>query len=290
MELLVTLRTTKNIEKIKNLCDGFIVGGLFSCGYKYTIDNLKDINKYCKENNLKFYITIENFINEEERPRLINYMAFLQQLNVDGIYFHDLGVIDVAKTFDLESKLIYDGQTVLCNALDVAFYMSKGMSGVVLSRELTLPELEFILKNHSQCCDLMIFGHQRMSYSKRKFLTNYFKEINVSYNFENKESLRLVEEKRDYKLPIIEDKDGTRIYTDYVFQMYKELPNLKQYIKRGIIDTMFLNIDCIPTVLRDYKRITNENSSFLFEGLNLNYPNTYSTGYLYQKTNITKDE
>ena len=290
MELLVTLRTTKNIDKIRSVCDGFIVGSLFSSGYSYSIENLKDINKYCKDNNLKFYVTIENFINEEERAKLINYMALLSELNVDGIYFHDLGVIDVARTFEMENKLIYDGQTILCNSLDVAFYMSRGIGGVVLSRELTLEELQGILKNNNQVCDVVIFGHQRLSYSKRKFLTNYFKEIDVQYDFLNKDTLRLVEEKRDYKLPIIEDKDGTRIYTDYVFEMYKEMPELKSYIKRGIIDTLFVDVDSIPTVVRDYKRITNENSSFLFEGLNLNYPDNYSTGYLYQKTNITKDE
>ena len=290
MELLVTLRTTKNIDKIRSVCDGFIVGSLFSSGYSYSIENLKDINKYCKDNNLKFYVTIENFINEEERAKLINYMALLSELNVDGVYFHDLGVIDVARTFEMENKLIYDGQTILCNSLDVAFYMSRGIGGVVLSRELTLEELQSILKNNNQVCDVVIFGHQRLSYSKRKFLTNYFKEIDVQYDFLNKDTLRLVEEKRDYKLPIIEDKDGTRIYTDYVFEMYKEMPELKSYIKRGIIDTLFVDVDSIPTVVRDYKRITNENSSFLFEGLNLNYPDNYSTGYLYQKTNITKDE
>ena len=286
----MTLRKIEDLDKIKSVCDGFIVGSLFSCGYKHSFDDIRTINNYCKENKTKLYITIENFINEEERPTLISYMAFIRQLDVDGIYFHDLGVIEAAKTFNLEDKLIYDGQTVVCNSLDVAFYISKGFDGVVLSRELTLDELDFIVTNNPQVCDVLVFGHQRMSYSKRKFLTNYFKEINERYDYVNSESLSLVEEKRNYKLPIIEDKDGTRIYTDYIFEMYKEMPKLKQYIKRGIIDTLFIDINSIPTVVRDYKRITDENASFLFEGLNLHYPNIYSTGYLYQKTNITKDE
>lgn len=290
MELLVTLRKIEDLDKIKSVCDGFIVGSLFSCGYKHSFDDIRTINNYCKENKTKLYITIENFINEEERPTLISYMAFIRQLDVDGIYFHDLGVIEAAKTFNLEDKLIYDGQTVVCNSLDVAFYISKGFDGVVLARELTLDELDFIVTNNPQVCDVLVFGHQRMSYSKRKFLTNYFKEINKNYDFINSEKLTLVEEKRNYKLPIIEDKDGTRIYTDYIFEMYKEMPKLKQYIKRGIIDTLFIDINSIPTVVRDYKHITDENASFLFEGLNLHYPNIYSTGYLYQKTNITKDE
>lgn len=290
MELLVTLRNTKNIDKLSNACDGFIVGSFFTSGYKYTIEDIKKINNYCKANNKKIYIVIDNFICEEDKMQLINYIAFLKEIDVDGIYFHDLGVYDIAKSFDITSKLIYDGQTIICNSLDVAFYMSKGIDGVVLSRELTFDELDGIIKNNPLCCDVMIFGHTRMSYSKRKFLTNYFKEINQTYDFYNRDTLTLIEEKRNYKMPIVEDESGTKIYTDYVFQMYKELPTIRPYIKRGIVDTLFINDDKIQTVLRDYKRITAENSSFLLEGLNMNYPDDYSTGYLYQKTNITKDE
>lgn len=290
MELLVTLRNTKYIEKLKNVSDGFIIGSLFTSGYNYSIEDIKRINRYCKENNLKLYITIDDFISEDDKVELINYMSFIKDLNVDGIYFHDLGVYDVANSYDLTAKLIYDGQTIICNSLDVAFYMSKGIDGVTLSRELTLDEITEILKNNPMNCDLMIFGHPRLSYSRRKFLTNYFREIGQSYDFYNKDSLCLVEEKRDYKLPIVEDYSGTKIYADYVFNMYNELPSLKQYIKRGIIDTLFIDDERISTVVRDYKRITSENASFLLESLKANHPDNYSSGYLYQRTNITKDE
>lgn len=290
MELLVKLRNTKNVEKIKAICDGFIVGSIFTTGYRYSIDELRKINNYCKDNNLKIYIEIENFISEDDKIQLFNYMDFIASLNVDGIYFHDLGIFDIAKEYGLTSKLIYDGQTIICNSLDVAFYKSQGIDGIVLSRELTLEELDGIVINNPDICDVLIFGHTRLSYSKRKFLTNYLKEIDKEYDFLNSETMRLVEEKRDYQLPIIEDESGTKIYTDYIFQMYNEISNLKPFIKRGIIDTLFIDDEVISVVLRDYKRITNENSSFLLENLVTKYPNKYSTGYLYQKTNITKDE
>lgn len=290
MELLVTLRNTKDIDKLRTTCDGFIAGSYFTSGYKYTVEQLRQLNSYCKVNKLKLYISIDNFVSEEEKPELINYIGFIKTLNVDGIYFHDLGIYDIAKEYGIVDKLIYDGQTIICNSLDVAFYMSKGINGVVLSRELTLDEIDNIVKNNSNCCDLMVFGHPRLSYSKRKFLTNYFKEINTDYNFINKDTLSLIEEKREYKMPIVEDFSGTKIYADYIFQMYKEIPNLRPYIKRAIVDTLFIDNSMITAVLRDYKRITNENSSFLFDGLKMNYPENYSTGYLYQKTNITKDE
>lgn len=290
MEVLVTLRNTKRIEKLRSACDGFIVGGLFSSGYNYSAEDISRINKYCKDNNLKFYITIENFISEDDKVQLLSYMDYIKSLNVDGIYFHDLGVYDVANSYGLVSKLIYDGQTIICNSLDVAFYKSKGINGVVLSRELTLSELTEILRHNPLDCDVMVFGHPRLSYSKRKFLTNYFKEINANYDFFNKHTLSLVEEQREYRMPIVEDASGTKIYADYIFQMYKEIGSIKHYIRRAIVDSLFIDDETIACVARDYKRITSENASFLLDSLNMNFKNDYSTGYLYQKTNITKDE
>jgi len=72
--------------------------------------------------------------------------------------------------------------------------------------------------------------------------------------------------------------------------MFKELPILMRFLKRGIVDTLFIDEDCIPTVLREYKRVNMDNAGFLEESIKLQYPNNYSSGYLYQKTNITKDE
>ncbi len=290
MELLVTLRNVNSINKFKDLCDGIIVGSYFTSAYNYSLEDLKKLRAYCKVINLKFYVALDNFISENDLSLLYEYVEFLQKLDVDGIYYHDLAVYEVGKYFDIVDKLIYDGQTVLCNSLDTTFYLSKGLKGVCLSRELILDELKTILMSNPGKCDMQIFGHLRMSYSKRKFLSNYFKEINRYYDYLNKQTLYLIEEKRDYKMPILEDSSGTKIYTDYIFQMYKELNILKPYLARGIVDTLFIKDSCVATVLRDYKRISDINSTFLLDVLNKGYPDSYSTGYLYEKTNISKDE
>ena len=291
MELLVTLRKKHQLERLTSLVDGVIVGKYFSSGYHYSTQEFNEIYNYCKQHNLKFYIVIDNFITENDKMLLYEYFDYIDSLDVDGIYFHDLGIYDVAKSYNMISKLIYDGKTVLCNSLDTAFMLDKGINSVVLSRELTLSEISAIVRNNVEKVDLQIFGHLRMSYSKRKFLTNYFKEINKEYDYIGKESLYLIEEQRDYKMPIVEDEYGTYIYTDYILEMFSELSDLKPYLKRGIIDTLFIEDDNrIYQVCRDYRRLTSQNKEFLKESLYHNYPDVYSSGYLYQKTNITKNE
>lgn len=292
MEILVTLRKKQLLEKIVPLVDGIIIGKCFVSGYDYELEDLKTVSDYCKSKRCKVYIAMDNFILEDEKMLLYEYFDYIDSLVVDGIIFHDLGVYDAAKSYGLTSKLIYDGKQVLCNSLDTAFMLDQGIDSVILSRELTLNEIESIVKNNEGKVNLQIFGHLRMSFSKRKFLTNYFKEINKEYDYLNKQTLTLVEEQRNYKMPIVEDEYGTFIFTDYIFEMFNEIGSLKPYLKRGIIDTQFIDNDAlIIQVCRDLKRTTVENKDFLKQSLLHNFPDyDFSSGYLYQKTNISKDE
>ena len=291
MELLVTLRKRALLEKILPYVDGVIIGRFFTSSYHLTSNEMRIINNYCKSNKKKVYIQLDNFISEDEMAELFDYMGFIKSLEPDGIYFHDLGLYKIARNFGLFSKLIYDGKSVLCNSLDTRFLLNRGIDSVMLARELTLNEIKDIAINNPNQVDIQVFGHQRMSYSRRKFLKNYFNQIDREYDYLNKETMYLIEEQRDYRMPIVEDENGTYIYTDYIVEMFEELPQIKDLLKRGVIDTLFIDDDdMIIETCRAYRRLKKENAAFIKDGFRRAYPENYSSGYLYQKTNISKDE
>lgn len=290
MELVVTLRNTNSIDRILSYADGVIVGSKFTTGFDYSLQDITSIYTYCKKHNCKVYIAIDDFIAEEELMDLNVYLEFISSLDVDGIYFHDFAVYDASLAFGIKDKLIYDGKTVLCNSLECAYYLGKGINGVVISRELTKKEVGTILSNCPGRIDMQIFGHLRLSYSKRKFISNYLKEIDLPYEINKEDNLYLVEEKRTYKMPVIEDESGTKIYSDFVFHMYDDLSKFKPYINRGIIDTLFLSDELAVQILRDMRKVSDENAYFLKERITNMFPNLkFSSAYLYEKTNITKD-
>ncbi len=290
MELLFTLRRLEPLEKLLPFADGIVTGRFFTTGYHLSLDEIRQASRFCKTFHKKFYIVMDDFISEDEKMLMYDYLDFIDSIDVDGIFFHDLGVYNAAKSYGMLSKLIYDGKTVLCNSLDSAFLLDQGIDSVMFSRELTFEEVKEIVKNLSGRVNMQIFGHLRMSYSKRNFLSNYFRQIGKDYDFKGKETLSLVEEQREYKMPIVEDEDGTYIYTDYVFEMFSEISELKNDLKRGIVDTLFIEDDAlIAQVLRDYKRVSATNGKFIRDSFLHNHPGNYSSGYLYQKTNISKE-
>ena len=289
MELLVTLSHFDNLKRLtKKDVDGVIFGGPFSLRFKYNLDEIRQINKYCLNNNLKRYVTLDTFIFEKDKVAIYEYLDFLKELNIDGLYFTDLGVVLMAGEA-FKNKLIYDPETLLTNSLDVNFY-SKQNIGTVLSRELCLDEINKIVENNLNRVDMQVFGHLKMSYSRRKFLSNYFKHVGSNLDLTNKRDVLLVEENRDYSLPIIEDRYGTRIYTDYIFLMYQELVPLKEKIKRAIVDDTFIgDFNLVCDVLRDLRRLSVDNYGFLYRNLVAKYKDyDFSDGYLYKKTSNVK--
>ena len=292
MELLLTLSNIDLLNKYsKDNIDGLLFGGPLSLRFNYSLKEIEMIDVYCLRNNLKRYVVIDAFISEYDRVLVNDYLEFLKKLDVDGIYFTDLGIISVAGAIGIRNKLIYDPDTLLTNSLDVNFYLRQGI-GTVLARELSFDEVKHILEKNPGKCDMQIFGHLKLSYSKRQFMTNYFKHIGKQADVLNKRSIRLVEENRNYELPIIEDEYGTRIYSDYVLLMYKEYLELKPLLKRAIIDDTFIEKnELVLAVLRDYKRVSIMNAEFLDENITSFYNNiSFSNGYLSNKTSKVKEE
>lgn len=289
MELLVTVRKREKFEVLCELVDGIIIGSYFTSGYKLTKKDMAEITSYAHNRSKKVYVVIDDFISESEKGDFLSYFDFVVGLEPDGIYYHDLAVVNTAKKYGIVNKLIYDGKTIICNSLETTFYLRSGINSVVLSRELTLDEIMSIVQYYPGMIDMQVFGHIRMSYSKRKFLSNYFHEIGSYYDYSDSENLSLTEENRDYHMPIVQDDSGTKIYSDYIFEVYEEFTKLRPFIKRGIVDTYFIEDGIVLQALRDYRRINDFNAQFLKNALSHKQPERFSTGYLYLKTNKTKD-
>ena len=291
MEIVAVIRNKELLAQYQRSgVTGVIVNSRFSLKNNFTEEELIVINQYCKNRNLQFFVCIDALINETDLEELHHYLDFIKTIKPDGIYFADLAVLIYTRTHDFVCELIYDPGNLNTNDLDVSFFLRQNVD-VVLARELTIREIANIIQKHPNRIEMQVFGHLRMSYSKRKFLSNYFNEIDESVVVDDVNNFSLVEESRSYKLPIRENKYGTVIYTDYVFIMYEELAYLSKILKRAIIDTDFITEEIGFEVIRDIRRLSTENSKFLLDNIrNSHFYLEFSNGYLYQKTTDKKED
>ena len=291
MEIVCTLKPQTNLDKIIGLADGILCGSYFADRHYYALSKLKEIRKISKENGLKLYILMDTMIKEEDIDLLYEYLEFLNNLRVDGIFFADLAVLRAAEDLHMTNLLHYDPQTLICNSLDATFFLKNGLAGLVAAREVTYQELEKMLRFNPQKLDVYIFGHQKMASSARYFLRNYFKHIGKEIDLADREDLSIIETTRQEAYPILENHYGSKIYTDYIFCMYEEFLKLRENINCALVDDIFLPESLLIHVLKDLRNLDSHNVQGLLNRLKARYiKNHFSTAYLYAPTTMAKKE
>ncbi|MFI3284682.1 MAG: U32 family peptidase [Erysipelotrichaceae bacterium] len=290
MNYLITLTNIHHLPQIKQWgIDGIIIGiqdFTTRFNHYFQVEELEEIERQCHQSNLSFFVNINKMMFEDDLKPLNELMLKLSTMNIDGIFFNDLAVLNLALNYQLESKLIFHPDTLLTNYQDIQVYLDFNLQACMLAHEITLEETLDILKHVEGKIAMNIHGRQVMSYSKRRFIDNYLKHIGKQHPIDDALNLSLLESTRDYPMPVIENKDGTSIFTDYTLCSYKEIKAIKQAnLKYAIIDDILMDIDEVEAAVKGYML----EDELYIEQLKKNYPDkNYGSGYYYQKTNLVK--
>jgi putative protease len=115
------------------------------------------------EKHVKVYVTLNVLIKNKEIDQLLDILAFLDAVKVDGVIIQDWGVFFIAHKYFPRLVLHASTQMGNHNSVGVNFGASKGIVRTVLARELTMPELEAI----ASCtkAELEVFVHGALCYS-----------------------------------------------------------------------------------------------------------------------------
>ena len=116
-----------------------------------------------REKNVKVYVTLNVLIKNREIDQLIDVLAFLDAVKVNGVIIQDWGTYYLAKKYFPRLVLHASTQMGNHNSVGVNFGASKGIVRTVLARELTMPELETIARQSK--ADLEVFIHGALCYS-----------------------------------------------------------------------------------------------------------------------------
>lgn len=277
MKLLIEPGNKKQLNNTNN--DGMILSlkdyAVQSSKY-FTIEEIKTI----KENNptKEIFVNInKNILNNDIEP-IKKVLLELDRLNLTGIFFYDLALLKLKKDLNLKTDLVWSQTHMVNNYKTCNYYHSKGVKYALLGKEITLEEIIEIIKNTTITPMVEVFGYPSVAFSKRKLITNYYKDLNK----EPKEILDVTEKVTNSIYELTEDENGTSFFlkdlvngTGIIKELYNN--NLQYIIMRGygvednlfnelITDTKeYINSNCTnDSYIEKYKDLST-NTNFFFK-------------------------
>ena len=143
-EIIITPKSKKEIELYKN-ADCFLLGNESFCvryNHSYSNDEIIEANNIVKELNKKIYINVNKIFQEFEIDNLREYLIFLKNINVDGIFFSDFAVFKLCKELNIEDRCVLYHETYPLNTSDLEVVLSFGLKGVIISKEAEIKVLK----------------------------------------------------------------------------------------------------------------------------------------------------
>ncbi|AIO19516.1 Peptidase family U32 [Candidatus Izimaplasma bacterium HR1] len=289
MKLAVTPFHTNNINKLANKgADVFILGNDKYANRLVTSFSefeIKQANEIIKSLNKEIIISMNLIIHNSDITDILEFLDIIKELNVDGIIFGDLGLYNIAKKKQLEHLLIYNPETLNTNFYDKTFWTRKRIKGIIISKEITLHDINEIGIDRNIDIGLVGHGHLNMFHSRRPLISNFFKFNNEeSKDYVKNRNLRLIEELRDEAYPVFQDEHGTHIFREKPMESYNEINELSKSLDLFIIDGIFKDMDYLLETTKNYSDILKGNSQEIAKEISNKYKENHDSGFLYKKT------
>lgn len=216
MELVVHLNSRKFINDFIEIgIKNFIVGTkYFSCRQALSLDyqELKDLNEQLKDK--KLWVLVNALIEEHNLDELVDQLAKLNEIKIAGILFQDFSVLQICKENNYNFEMIYSPDTLNTNQATLNYLKTLGINSAFLAREIPLDEKMMIAKNTDLKTMVQVHGVEYMAYSKRKLLSNYFKETGIDHGVLIDDNLTIQANAIDYRCHIYEDKFGCHVLSE----------------------------------------------------------------------------
>ena len=296
MRKIATIRNIEDINKLKALgIDCVLIGEKnFSSSIEmlFTLSEINEIVKYSHDLNMDVIVCLNRLYFDDDLNKLSECISELVRLNVDYIEYTDPCVYMICSGLNCVNKLIYNPDALMCNNRDIQTYLDLSINSVVISKEITIDEIEYIANNTNGKLQLHVFGNIRMSYTKRRLISNYLSELNKDIVVNNSYDVTLIESTRTGVMPIIEDDYSTSVYSDFVMCGLLEIKKIKDMNIDSIrFDGIFLKQSIFFDVIEVFNQvIDNEiDEEAAFKMLCEKYSDLNITdGYLNTKTNLVK--
>ncbi len=207
---------------------------------------------------VKIYAAVNIFAHNRHLPEAVSSLETLASLNVDALIIADPGLFQLAREIAPEMPVHLSTQAGVTNWRSARFWQQQGVRRIVLSRELSLKEIEEISHKTDAELEVFVHGSMCMAYSGRCLLSAYFTGRGANRG-ECTHPCRwgyyLVEESRpEEPLEVVEEGGGSFIFSSRDLNMIDHIPELVFSGVKGLkIEGRMKGIHYVATVTRVYR-------------------------------------
>lgn len=177
VELLAPAGSMESLyAAVNNGADAVYLGGSkFSArAYASNFNNekMKEAVDYCHNYNVKIYVTMNTLLKEKEIKEAIRYVGYLYEIGVDALIIQDVGLVKLIRERYPEFEIHASTQMTVHNGEGAIYFKEKGFTRIVLSRELSLEEIEYISKELHIETEMFIHGALCVAYSGKCLMSS----------------------------------------------------------------------------------------------------------------------
>jgi len=273
MKILTYPNNIEEIEKTKNLVDGFIIGIKdMSVNVNMYIDDLNILNNIEKD----IFICINKNMHNGDLNKLKEILIDLNNYNIKGVMYYDVAVLNIYRKLNLKYDLVWSQEHLTTNYNTINFWNSFGVNYTYLSSDITEEEIIEISKNTKSKLIVNLFGYLPMFVSKRHIVKNYLEYFNLkdssSVNYMTKEN-------KVY--PIIDNNIGTSVYSNNILNGIKSVLNIN--IEYMVLNCFNIELNKFICIIEMFKSVNKDNVLEYNEKIN-NMFNNVDNGFLNTKT------
>jgi len=146
----------------------YIGGSKFSArAYAFNFDNdaITEAVDYCHIYGVRVYVTLNTLVKDNELKEIMEYVGFLYSIGVDALIVQDTGLIYLIRNNFPNFELHASTQMTIHNGEAALFLKELGFKRIVLSRELSLKEINYISNTLKVETEVFVHGALCICYS-----------------------------------------------------------------------------------------------------------------------------
>lgn len=263
----------KNKEQLNLPCDGIIIGiqGLsVNMPYYFELEDIKNIQ------DKEIFVALNKNMHNQDLPKLEKVLLELENYHIQGVIFYDLAVVNLKKKLNLSYPLVWHQEHMTNNYNTVNFWYNQGVEMSYISSDITLREMKEIKENTQSKLMVTVFGYLPMFVSRRPLISNYKHTFHLD---SNQKEYKIEKEEKSY--PLIENEEGTVVYTDFILEGLREMIELKY--DYYVLNSYDIEDEIFKKVVSIFSNTNEKNIDEQERQIHTLLPNT-KKGFFYEET------